>query len=313
MPLKTGFVASQARRHARNLWLANGLMALLAAILFLANLASIIEFVTGPHPLNESALERARDADRVRQYHVRFEPTGEPILVGREVEGWLRRRRVYLYLAYELAAGGKALLVKTRSEADPPSYSGTLAALPSELERQLDPDIRSSIVPVYLDATLGGWGLSWVGILALVAAFGLGMANLIRFRKQLFNSEEAPLLRAWRLRGELERNAEELDAEAEDPTHLFRDGWKMTPHWIYKSSAFGLKAIRLEDISHAGTRRAQQGRRKPLLAGPPLSVILRDRFGADAEIPVSPDDRDDILRTVRKAAPHAEFNTDPTI
>lgn len=311
MLTKTGFVASQARRHARNLWLANGLLIPISVIIFFANLSRIIGFVTGPHPLDEAALARARDAERVRQYHVRFEPMGEPTVAGREI-AWFRPRRAW-YLAYELPQGGKTLVVKTQGLEELASYSGTLAPLPPELEWQLDPDIRPQIVPVYLDATIHGWGASWFGILALVAAFGLGMTNLIRFRKQLFNSEEAQLLQAWRLRGELERNAAELDVEAENPTHLFRDGWKMTPHWIYRSSTFGLQAIRLEDISHARVARmAQQGWRKSFLAGPSLSVVLRDRFGADAEIPTSPEDQDDILRAVAEAAPHAEIRAKPS-
>lgn len=266
MPLKTGFVASQAMRHARNLWLANGLMALLAAILFLANLASIIEFVTGPHPLDEAALARARDAERVRQHYVRFEPSGPPL--GEEQEAAGKRRRTG-YLPYELAQGGKILLVKTRDEKEPPFYSGTLAPLPPELERALPPDALSAAAPVYLDATNAGREGPWVWIIALVAAFGLGTINLFRFRGRLADPESAPLLRAWRLRGELERNAEELDAEAESPTHLFRDGWKMTPRWVYKSSAFRLQAIRLSEIKHVEVKRASRGRIRSLLAGLP--------------------------------------------
>jgi hypothetical protein len=305
LPTKTGFVASQARRHARNLWLANGLMVLISAIIFLANLPRIVEFVTGPHPLDEVALARARDAERVRQYHVRYEPAGDPEIVAKEISGRSWNLTTRWFLAYELAPGGKRFIVKARSEEGSPSYSGTLDPLPRELESHLDPD---TIAPAYLDTTSDGWGMTWVSIIALIAAFGLGTANLIRFREQLFHSGEAPLLRAWHFRGEFERNVGELDAEVESQTHLFRDGWKMTPHWIYRSSAFGLKAIRLEDISHAGARTARQGRLWSSLAGPSLAVILRDRFGADAEIPASPDDRDDILRAVAEAAPHAEIH-----
>lgn len=283
------------------------------AILVIANIRYLYNFMLGPFEAAPQALNAVRDIAIQKQYWVRV--TGYDIYdldiqyittsdSGKETVD-------FSYLALEL--GDQLLLVKQPgSPKMETTLTGSLLPVSAEEQKEIidyfvadDPSLAGEFLP-YLIHTGNFRTSGWFGIVFGVLLLGACLAGLVIDLRRELDETTHPILKALSRFGSLQLTRGQVDAELAVEHTILSKKFHVTPSWLVYAPAGKFMAARYEDIAwyylHIHTTRTY---------GVPVartySVVVNDRFGAQLMMAVGRKEPPalEVLDAIARRAPWA--------
>jgi hypothetical protein len=250
-----GFVEQQIRRVSKNLFLWNGIVVGLIAILVLLLWSYLGWFVHGPRLVDDAFLLDAtnRPANGLIAYIQLLDhqlvPTGY-------VEESSQNGKVYSTIAYYfVTVGDQLMLVKGPTDAQGQKLVGPLQSISVKSDQQAltsivarNPNLRDRILPVMLNAAaafdVSGYVL--FGILTpilILCGYNIARAVIRKGRSRLH-----PIMRSLARQGDPLELARDIDAEMAESSVLRVGKAFLTRNWLLRPTLFRLIACRLDEI-----------------------------------------------------------------
>jgi hypothetical protein len=249
-----GFVERQIRRVSRRLFLANGIvLAIMAIIVFLLR-TYLISFLQGPQLVDDAyILDAAKQPESgliayVEIRNHRLIPTGY-------IEESTQDGRVYSTMDYHFVEiGNKKMLVKATQGEKGDRLVGPLQFFSAKTDKQAlemiekkNPALRGQVLPVMLNAAAAFNVFRYILLAVFIPLFALCLFNIAR---AILKGKTAlhPVMRSLARHGDPTEIAQTIDAEIASGTALKVGKAFITKNWVLRPSAFRLIACRLDDI-----------------------------------------------------------------
>ncbi len=302
------FISRQIRRTNRNLFLLGiGILACLG-LLLAAGWRDTYNFIFGPFGVPSSELVSIAHPDLPKRYFLKVEgeksfPTGM-----REVDASNHDKIRAEVIA--LVVNKRLLLVKTPADNQQLQFTGTLAAVPAELDNgvvhqwdEKHPDLKGAFLPFMLDATGFRKGDN---LLVAAAGAGFGVLGLILvgipLRRQL-QPEGHPLLAQLAKYGGLQDVRMRIDSEVRSEGGGEKFGaMQITTNWLIHAAAYKTNVMATRDVVWAYpkvTKHYHNG----IPTGKSYSAIIRDSKGQSVEISGKKDSVPKLLESLQRRMP----------
>lgn len=286
---------------------------ILVALLVIANIRYLYNFMLGPFDATPQALNAVRDITVQKQYWVRV--TGYDIYdldiqyVTTSDSG--KETVDFSYLALEL--GDQLLLVKQPgSPRLETTLTGSLLPITSEEQKEIidyfvaeDPSLAGEFLP-YLIHTGNFRTGGWLGIAFGALTLGACLYGLVTDLRRELDERTHPILKALSRFGALELTRGQLDLELAAEHPILSKKFHLTRSWLVYTAGSKFMATRFEDIAwyylHIHTTRTYG-----IVVARTYSVVVCDRFGAQLMMAVGNKEPPalEVLDAIARRAPWA--------
>lgn len=302
------FISRQIRRTNRNLLLLGLAMVAIIAALVGAGWRDVYNFVFGPFPVQNSELASISNPNLPKRYFLKVQGKDLFATGMREVDASNHEKVRAEILA--LAVGNRLLLVKAPAGKHELQYSGTLGAVPAEVqnsafsrEQKDQTAMKEAVLPFMLDATgfRTGENLLVAGVGILVGGIGLFLAFLAV--RRTLQPDSHPLLSKLGQYGNLRDVEMRIDSEmgSEGGGEQF-GSMRITSNWLIHAAAYKTDVMASRDIIWAYpkvTKHYHNG----IPTGKTYSAILRDSKGQSVEVNGKKNSVPKLLESVERRMP----------
>jgi len=302
------FIAGQIRRTNRNLLLLGGAILAIIGTIVGFTWRDVYNFAFGPFPIQSSELTAIWSPDQPKRYFLKVQGEKSFATGMREVDAADQSKVRGEVLA--LAVGKRLLLVKTPTDQHQLQFTGTLAAIPSELQSVItqkwetkNPSLKGAFLPFMLDATGFRKGDNlWVAAAGFLFG-GLGLLLMgISLRRRL-QPENHPLLAKLAQYGSLADVRARIDSEIRSEGGGEKFGaMQITTNWLIHAAAYKTGVMASRDIVWAYpkvTKHYHSG----IPTGKTYSSIIRDAKGQSVEVSGKKDSVPKLLESLQRRMP----------
>ncbi len=302
------FIGKQIRRTNRNLLiLGTALLAITGTVLYF-NGRDVYNFLLGPFPIQVSELATIWSPDQPKRYFLKVQgqesiPTGMQVVDARHPEN-------VRAVVVALIVGKRLLLVETPAETHQLQFSGTLKALPPEVQSgaipQIEkeyPNLKGAFLPVMLDAT--GFRNS---DRILKAIFGFVLTSTAIFLMGLSLTRMAapdkhPLFAKLERYGQLQDVRARIDSEIRgDGGGEQFVGLQITTNWVLHAAAYKTDVMAVRDILWAYPKIIKHYH-SGIPTGKSYWAIIRDSRGQSVEVAGKKDSVPKLLESLQRRMP----------
>lgn len=310
----TNFIEQRTRRTTRNLFIANVLLVGAIVALVALNVRYLYNLASGPFTISREALLGISDVGERQEYYVTV--NGDEVLdtgaqeVTSSSRGGIKtgERVTARYVAMLLT--DRLLLVKAPVSDTGTTVTGALVPIPQNVQREIvdpivqdEPRLDGVFLSYMLDAgdfrSMGYLGLAIGAVLMLLALW-----NLTKAARRATNPEAHPTYLALGAYGPVQAMVASVDAEAGSPSSTWVGKTLITPHWLVRTTLFGVDVIRAEDIVWI-YKKVTQRRVYFVPAGKSHAAVLWNKQGKPAELMGNEEQVTNILATVARQVPWA--------
>jgi len=302
------FIGRQIKRTNRNMFLLGTVMLAILGAILAATWRDAYNFLLGPFPIENSELASIWSPDQPKRYFLKVQ--GEHLFSTgmREVES--NNQSKVLAEIVALRVGDRLLLVKAPTGKHELQYTGTLVAVPAEVqtgmsrhEKDAPPEMKSPVLPFMLDATGFRTFENWLVALggALFGGIGLSLAGLSV--RRMAQPENHPLLNKLAQYGGLQDVRMRIDSEMRSEGGGEKFGaLRITTNWLIQAAAYKTNVMASRDIVWAYpkvTRHYHNG----IPTGKTYSAILRDSKGQSVEVSGKKDSVPKLMESLQRRLP----------
>lgn len=303
------FIARQIQRTNRNILLiGSAILAILGTLVGLC-WRDVSNFIFGPFPVQASELTTIWSPDAPKHYFLKVQGKESFATGMREVDAADHAKVRAEVMA--LVVGQRLLLVKAPPDNPQVQFTGTLVAIPGELQNSVvhawdtkHPSMKGAFLPVMLDATTDfrkGDNLIVAIVTIALAGVGLLLAG-ISFRRRL-QPEKHPLLARLAQYGSLHDVRARLDAEIRGEGGGERFGAiQITTNWLIHSGAYKTGVMASHDIVWAYSK-VTKHYHSGIPTGKTYSSIIRDNKGQSLEVSGKKDSVPKLLESLQRRMP----------
>jgi hypothetical protein len=302
------FISRQIRRTNRNLLLLGMAMLAIIGALVGAGWRDVYNFVFGPFPIQNSELAGIWSPNQPKRYFLKVQ--GEELFAtGMQEVDSSDHEKVRAEIV-ALAVGDRLLLVKAPVGKHELKYSGTLGAVPAEVQNGIargeaknSSAMKGTLLPFMLDATgfRTGENLLVAGVGFLIGGIGLFLAGLAV--RRTMQPDIHPLLTKLARYGSLQDVRMRIDSELRSEGGGEKFGaMQITSNWLIHAAAYKTDVMASRDIIWAYpkvTKHYHNG----IPTGKTYSAILRDSKGQSVEVSGKKDSVPKLLESVQRRMP----------
>lgn len=303
------FISAQIRRTNRNLLLMGGALIIAVGAVVGACWRDSYNFIFGPFPMSNAELTSIWNPAVPKHYFVKVHGQ-ESYATGAQAVAENNHDRVLAEFV-ALSVDNRLLLVKTPTDNHQVEFTGTLTAVPEQLQNGLfhrwdekHPDRKGAFLPLMLDATGNFRGQDNI-LLAFAGFFfgggGLLLAGISLWRRM--NPEKHPLLKKLAQYGPVQDVQMRIDStvRAEGGGEKF-GSLQITSNWLINAAAYTTSVMAISDVIWAYpkiTKHYHSG----IPTGKSYSAIIRDNKGQSVEVSGKKDSVPKLLASLQQRMP----------
>jgi hypothetical protein len=321
-------VGRQIRRGARRLLLWNLLLLIVLVFVVACGAYYWYNFALGPFPIDRETLVNMKSTDGLTRYYVAVTAdaaadTGGRLLSvqkdnsGREISRSEQAKYVILMV------DGRALIAKTGMSDSPfeKRRVGHLQPLPPDVRRDVLSPIEASlrqnqqepltILPVMLDATPFRTP-GWLGVVVIVPLAALGIWNVLRAVRRIWNPERSPIAKGLLRYGDPAEVANRIEQELQAQETAKIGFTNITKNWMVYAQKSRLQVVHLGDVAwvyKAVTKHLTNG----VPTGTTFAGVMCDLAGTKTTVPMSDMFTHPFLLAVQKRVPWVLMGFDPRL
>jgi hypothetical protein len=302
------FISRQIRRTNRNLLvLGVAILAITGAVVG-AGWRDVYNFAFGPFPIQNSELTLIGNPDLPKRYFLKVQ--GEELFSTgmREVDAG-NHDNVHAEIV-ALAVGNRLLLVKAPAGKHELLYTGTLEAVPAEVQngvfsqaQKAPAAMKAAVLPFMLDATGFRTGENWLVAAGGILIGGIGLFLAYLGVRRTMQPDRHPLLTQLAKYGSLQDVRMRIDSEMRSEGGGEKFGaMQITTNWLIHAAAYKTNVMATKDVVWAYpkvTKHYHSG----IPTGKTYSAILRDSQGQTVEVSGKKDSVPKLLESVQRRMP----------
>lgn len=243
------WVETEAGRANRNLFLVNGLMAVVMVLIIAVNYRYCVNFFLGCQPISAAELASLKSADQRWRNFVTVSGDKQAKTGYRDIEQKESGGRVvstdvkdeYIFLR---VGGSNILLVKAPPGEGKLEYSGELVPTSEQVQTDLlrpfaaeQPDLGAMVLPFTLNAA-DYRSNGWVGLAIIVPLLALAVWNILKAMRRSSEPQSSPVWKALSVFGNAEQLSLQIEADMQ-PGGVRKYGNLMIgPQWMVRRKAF---------------------------------------------------------------------------
>ena len=243
------WVENEARRTNRNLFLVNGLIAAVLALIVGVNCRYCVNFFLGCQPISAAELANLKSPDQRwrnfvtvsgdKQAETGYRDIEEKTQSGRVVSREVKDEYVFLRVG-----GSEILLVKAPPGEGKLEYSGELVATSEQVQSDLlrpfaaqQPDLGAMVLPFTLNAA-DYRSSGWVGLAIMTPLLALALWNLLKAVRRSSEPQSAPAWKALSAFGNAEQISQQIEADMQPGGARPFGKLLIGPQWMVRRKAF---------------------------------------------------------------------------
>ena len=303
------FISRQIRRTNRNLLLLGVFMLAIIGAMLGATWRDAYNFAFGPFPIQTSELTGIANPDAPKRYFLKVQ--GQELFATgmREVDASNHDKVQAEIVA--LAVGNRLLLVKAPAGKHELHYSGTLQAIPADVQNgvargaEKNPSAMKGTVllPFMLNATGFRTFDNWLAALGGILIGGIGLFLASIAVRRMMQPDSHPLWSKLARYGSLQDVRMRIDSELRSEGGGEKFGaMQITTNWLIHAAAYKTDVMASRDIVWAYpkvTKHYHSG----IPTGKTYSAILRDSKGQSVEVSGKKDSVPKLLESVQRRMP----------
>lgn len=302
------FISRQIRRTNRNLLLLGGAILAITGAILGAGWRDVYNFAFGPFPIENSDLAAISSPDQPKRYFLKVQ--GEELFSTgmREVDAG-NHNNVHAEIV-ALTVGQRLLLVKAPAGKHELLYTGTLEAVPAEVQngvfsqaQKTPAAMKAAVLPFMLNATGFRTTDNWLAALGGILIGGIGLFLTGLATRRIMQPDGHPLLGKLEKYGSLQDVRMRIDSEMRSEGGGEQFGtMRITSNWLIHAAAYKTDVMASRDILWAYpkiTKHYHSG----IPTGKTYSAILRDSKGQSVEVSGKKDSVPKLLESVQRRMP----------
>jgi len=315
--MRNDTIAKELRRGNINMLVTGIVIALASSSILILTARTNLNELLGPVAMTPAQLIRIQDPSKLLRYYIstngskvsgtvfkegyentdRDDPSKKTFIVTGEIQ--------------MLQLDEKVVLIRRKQSSKDTSIAGALIKMPSELEEVKarlckDPNLKSQLLPLLIDATRFNWGGYFV-LIVFTAILICGLTCIYTAMIRLVNMFNNPNIKSLNRFGDAKAVLPEVEEELRQPSGVFRCSmlW-LTKNWLITSKLTGLEIRSVKELVWIYPQITNHAN-YDFSASKSPGVVICDNSGKYTQIYLPSDNFDAIIENLRKRAPWAFF------